>query len=152
MHLRHHTVAIGAFVLLAVGHAPLGAQVQRTQEAPQPTPLTLHVPLQLQNIDPKAAEAVVFCKAIFLGNNDPHMNQIVQDSVPISGGAYDGSVDLKFSLPWSKLGNKWKYDCRLELSSAALKQTYYAGLVAWAAPKAGTTSSLEVTGTITTTQ
>ena len=149
MNHRHHAVvAIAALVFLGAAHAPLGAQQRR--QLTGPAQVTLHVPLQLQSLDPRVTEAVVFCKAQLLGDNSQHpLLFFAQDSVPITGGAYDGGVDAKFSLP-SRAGDQWHYDCKLELSSAGLEQTYYAGAAAWTMPKPGTSSSIEVSGTITT--
>jgi hypothetical protein len=150
MRQRHHVLAIAALVLLGAAHSPLGAQQRQLIKSTGPAAVTLHVPLQLQNIDPRATEAVVWCTARFMGGNSQlPVQSIAADSVPISGGSYNGSVDVKFSLA-SRPGDQWRYDCKLELSSATLKQTYYAGAAPWTTPKAGTSSSIEVSGTITT--
>lgn len=151
MRHRHHILAIAALVLLGAAQDPLGAQQrQLINQSTGPAAVTLHVPLQLQNIDPRATEAVVWCTAKFMGGNSQvPVQTIAADSVPISGGGYNGSVDVKFSLV-SRPGDQWRYDCKLELSSATLKQTYYAGAAPWTTPKAGTSSSIEVSGTITT--
>ena len=135
---------------LAFPHRVRAQAVRQMPNAAQPgnADVTLHVPLQLQNMNPSATGAIVFCRVTKSGGGAP--NATAQDTVPLTQGSYSGALDVKVSLQVAQPGEHWDYDCKLSFYSAALKTSVPPGGAPWAMPKAGTTPVGDATGTITT--
>ena len=135
---------------LASPHRARAQVVRHATNVAQPgnADVTLHVPLQLQNMNPSATGAIVYCRVTKNGGGAP--TATAQDTVPLTQGGYNGALDVKVSLQVAQPGEQWDYDCKLSFYSLALKTSVPPGGAPWAMPKAGTTPVGDATGTITT--
>ena len=141
------TALITVATLFSAGSA-VAQQRTTVTNPPGNTDVTLHVPLQLQNMNPTATGAIVYCRLTKTGGGAP--NAWAQDSVPLTQGSYNGAVDVKVALTVAQAGENWNYDCKLSFYSTALNTSVGPGGAAWAMPKSGTTPVGDVAGSITT--
>jgi len=144
----HFLAAIAALIVAGAPATSLGAQSQRpTRQGPGNADVTLRVPLQLQNLNPAATGAIVYCESWTKGGG---AHAWAQDSVPLAQGGYNGTVDVKLSLLVSQPGVKWDYTCQLSFYNATLKTSSGPGMAPWAMAKTGTTPVSSVSGSVTT--
>lgn len=152
---RHHlSFAVAVLTCLVAVSSPAHAQAQRQhyQQGTGTAPVTLHVPVQLQAMDPAVTGAIVYCRATFHGDV-ARVQAWAQDTLPLVNGAYNATVDMQLTLSVNAPGEVWDYDCTLSLYDAATKQMYFAnypGGPQWTQAKPGTTPSRQVTGNLTT--
>jgi hypothetical protein len=151
MKHRHCVLAVAAITIAGALAPAISAQNQRTSvntNQPGNADVTLRVPVQLQNLNPAATLAIVYCRAYASGGGGP--SAWAQDTVPLTQGSFNGSVDVKLSLLASQSGLKWDYTCTLWFYNATLKATAPPGGAPWITAKAGTTPVGTASGSVTT--
>lgn len=124
MKHRQYVLVVAAMTITSAFASTVSAQNTRqsiNQNQPGNADVTLRVPVQLQNLNPAATLAIVYCKAFASGGGGP--SAWAQDTVPLVQGSYNGSVDVKLSLLASQPNMKWDYTCQLSFYNATLKAT-----------------------------
>jgi hypothetical protein len=113
-------LGIASIALLAVA-VPLRTV---TAQASLPVAITLMVPVQVQDIDPKVVVIRVTCTAQPVGGTigvtfDHHL---FGDAGPVVNGAFSGTAEVKLTGTSAQPlppGQQWSYHCQAEFVTAA---------------------------------
>jgi hypothetical protein len=153
---------IAALTVLAFTAAPRDVRAQTPIPLPAgylPVTITLMVPVQVQDLDPRAVKIRVHCKVqpvgtLSVGLNFSHFD--FGDTGPVVNGAYSGAAQVVLSGSATQAippGQQWTYQCHSEFVTATRVTDGYVmgvpGVTDWAA-LAPTSGPNLVQGTFTT--
>jgi hypothetical protein len=116
--------------------------------------ITFKVPVKLQNVDPSMHSASVHCAMLYAPGGGVVAGMFGNVNLPLTAGAYSGTVSVPVTVDTSKLKAKNPWTCMLLLNPGAGWVTGENNVPALAAtiealkPKPGTLFVGELTGTL----